>query len=132
MRFAGSGRADQDGAAIPGDEVAVEQADDGGFGNAFGEVEVVVGQGFLLGEPRLVQAPFQGALLADGLFHADERGQHLQHGRAFAGGFVEHFAIALGDFQELQVGQVALQLCGQRVVSCGPWSFSSVWWQKRS
>jgi hypothetical protein len=49
----------------------------------------------------LPEAPLQGALLTDGLFHADQRGQYLQHRAAFAGRFVQHFAVALGDFQEL-------------------------------
>ena len=85
MCLSRSGRTDQDGAAVPWDEVAVEQTHDGGLGNAFGEVEVVVGQGLLLGEACLPQAPLQGTLLADGLFHADERGQHFQHGRCLCG-----------------------------------------------
>src|SRR5207249_3994363 len=42
MRFAGTGRTDQDSAAVPRDEVAVAQTHDGRLGNAFGEVEVVV------------------------------------------------------------------------------------------
>src|ERR1019366_6614357 len=36
VRLPRSGRTDQDGAAVPWDEVAVEQAHDGGLGNAFG------------------------------------------------------------------------------------------------
>ena len=93
------------------DELAVEETHDGCLGNAFGEVEVVVGQSLLFRQPRLSQSPLQGALLADGLLHADERGQHLEHGTAFASRIVEHLAIAAGHFQEPQVNQVAFQLC---------------------
>ena len=60
-----------------------------------------------------VQAAWnQGALGADGLFHADKRAEDFEQRRAFAGRFVEHLAVALGDLQKFQVGQIAIELRG--------------------
>ena len=65
MRFPSSGRTNQDRAAVPRDEITVEQTNDGRLGNPLGEVEVIPGQGLLLGKPGLPQPPLQGALLAE-------------------------------------------------------------------
>jgi hypothetical protein len=93
------------------DEIAVEQPQDRRLGDSLGEVELILGQGLLLGKACLVQSPLEGSLLTGGLFQADQGGQDLQHRAAFAGRFIEHFAVALGNLQELQFGQVAIEPC---------------------
>jgi len=74
-----------------------------------GEVEIVLGHGLGLGEPRLVQPPLESSLAGGPLAPDDQRGQDLQHGAAFAAGLIEHFAVALGDLRQLQLGQVTFQ-----------------------
>ena len=81
------------------DEVAVEQPQDRGLGNPLGEVEIVLGHGLRLGEPRLAEPPLEGSLLAGSLLDAKERGQDFQQGTPLTGRLVEHFAVALGDLR---------------------------------
>src|ERR1700677_2580247 len=67
MRLSRSGGPNQHGAAVPLDEIAVEQPQDRRLGDSLGEVELILGQGLLLGESCLTQSPLEGALLPGGL-----------------------------------------------------------------
>src|SRR5208337_4368765 len=96
MRLSGSREANQHGAAVLLDEVAVEQPKDRGLGDSLGELEVVFSQGFWLGQPRFTHPPLESSLLTGGLFHSDQYGQDLQKGAAFASCFIQNLAIALG------------------------------------
>src|SRR6185312_5599647 len=109
VRLSRSGRSNQHGTAVLGNEVAVKEPEDGSLGNALREVEVVLGERLRLGEPRQPQPTLEGTLLTGSLLHADQRRQHLQHRVPFASRLVEYLAVALGDLQELQLGQVAVQ-----------------------
>ena len=101
MGFARARGADEDGAAVLGHEVAVEQPQDGLLGDAFGEVEVVLLERLALRQTGTVNPPFQGVLPTDGDFFAHEGDQHVEHGTSLAGRLVEHLLIQLGDAVEL-------------------------------
>src|SRR5271163_2376113 len=101
MRLSRSGGPNQHGAAVLLDEIAVEQPQDRRFGDSLGEVELILGQGLLLGKACLTQSPLEGSLLPGGLFQADQGGQDLQHGGAVAGRLIQHLAVALRNLQKL-------------------------------
>ena len=65
MAFSRSGSANQHGALMLRDELAVKQAEDPLFGNAFGEGEVVVFQRLPRRQLGLPYAPLQRPLVAD-------------------------------------------------------------------
>src|SRR5512135_3716919 len=87
------------------------------LGDLLGEAEVVIGQGFQLGEARLAESPLQRSLLTGGLLQAKERGQHFQHRAAFASRLVEHFAVSPGDLGQLQFSQIPFQPCLEIVIT---------------
>src|SRR6476661_5389725 len=117
MRLSRSGRPNQNGTTVPLDEIAVEQAHDRGLGDPLGEREVVFSQGLLLGKPCFTQPPLQSSLLTGGLFQPDQDRQNLQEGAPFATCVIENFAVALGDLQKLQFGQVTVQPCLEIVIA---------------
>ena len=65
-------------ATVPRDEVAIEEPEDGRLGDPLGETEIILSEGLRLGQPRLVESPLKGSLLAGSLLQADQRGQDLQ------------------------------------------------------
>ena len=117
MRLSRSGGPNQNSTAVLLDEVAVEQAHDRGLGDSLGEPEVVIGQGLLLGKPRLTQPPLESSLVAGSLFKPDQDRQNFQEGAPFASGFVKHLTVALGDLQKLQFGQVTVESCLETVIT---------------
>src|SRR5208337_2978900 len=117
MRLSRPGRSNQDGAAVPPDEVAVEEPEDRRLGDPLGEVEIVLGQGLRLGEPRLAESTLQRSLLTSRLLQAKKRGQHLHHRITFTSRLVEHFAISPSDLGQLQFGQIPFQLCLEIVIT---------------
>src|SRR6516165_10798996 len=72
MRLSSSCRSDQHGTFVLLDEVAVEQPQDRSLGDSLGELEVVFGQGLLLGKPGFTHSPLESSLLTGGLFHSDQ------------------------------------------------------------
>src|SRR5208337_2283631 len=104
MRLSRPGRSNQDGAAVPPDEVAVEEPEDRRLGDR-------------LGEPRLAESTLQRSLLTCRLLQAKKRGQHLHHRITFTSRLVEHFAISPSDLGQLQFGQIPFQLCLEIVIT---------------
>src|SRR6516162_390072 len=117
MGLSRSGGPNQNGTAVLLDEIAVEEPQDRCLGDSLGELEVVFSQGLWFGKPRLPQPPLKSALLTGGLLNPDQDRQNFQEGGPFASGFVENLAVALGDLQELQFGQVTVEPCLEIVIT---------------
>lgn len=109
MRFSRSGGPNQHGTPLLRHEVAVEQSQDGLFGDPLGEGEVILRKRLAFGQAGATEPPLQGSLPADDDFFADQGGQHVEDGTLLAGRLVEHFLIQLGDAVEFQFRQVGEQ-----------------------
>src|SRR5207245_174179 len=63
------------------------------------------------------QPPLESSLLTGGLFKPDQDRQNLQEGAPSATCFIENLAVALGDLQKLQFGQVTVEPCLEIVIT---------------